>query len=227
LPGPHIKAALFDLDDTLLDRKSGFESVYRLFYDQQPAINRSTPWEEARRFFWTLSPNNAINPRIAFLAIKQRWPGVKSGPEAHYKFYADTLSSIIRPVPGAPQFIEDLNATGMPWGVVTNGNNYQHIKVTSAGLEGKIPFVLPSAAAGADKPAPEIYHEAVRLLETPGLAPQEVLFIGDNPYTDILGAHNVGMATAWLRMGRDYPADAPVPDLTIDSLDELRPVLGI
>ena len=79
---------------------------------------------------------------------------------------------------------------------------------------------------------PQRFSDAFRtavqwLLETPGLAPQEVLFIGDNPYTDILGAHRVSMRTAWLRMGRDYPSDAPAPDFTIDSLDELRPVLGI
>ena len=68
--------------------------------------------------------------------------------------------------------------------------------------------------------------EAVRLLDIPGLATEEVLFVGDNPYTDILGAHGVGMKTAWVRMDRKYPADAPAPDYVIDHVEELKDLLG-
>ena len=49
----------------------------------------------------------------------------------------------------------------------------------------------------------------------------EILFVGDNPYTDILGAHKVGMKTAWIKMDRDYPKDAPYPDLIINDVEEL------
>lgn len=45
--------------------------------------------------------------------------------------------------------------------------------------------------------------EAVRLLDIPGIETNEILFVGDNPYTDIIGTHGVGMKTAWIRMGRD------------------------
>ena len=222
-----FKAALFDLDDKLLDRKSCYDVLYRDFYDRQPAINTSTSWEEAREFFWSLSPNNATNPRTAILAIQERWPDVEGDPETHYKYYAESLSQSIRCLPGTPELIADLNASGIPWGVVTNGNHYQHLKVKSAGLDGKIPFVLASEIFGANKPAPEVYHEAVRLLNITGIAPEEILFVGDNPYTDIVGAHRVGMSTAWVRMGREYPDDAPKPGFCVDTLNELRPLLGI
>ena len=45
--------------------------------------------------------------------------------------------------------------------------------------------------------------------------------IRDSPYTDILGAHKVGMKTAWIKMDRDYPKDAPYPDIIINDVEEL------
>jgi len=64
--------------------------------------------------------------------------------------------------------------------------------------------------------------EAVRLLDIPGIETNEILFVGDNPYTDIIGAHGVGMKTAWIRMGRDSPGDAPHPDFIVDHVEELK-----
>ena len=37
-----------------------------------------------------------------------------------------------------------------------------------------------------------------------------------------MGAYNVGMKTAWIKMdNRDYPNDAPYPDLIINNVEEL------
>ena len=49
--------------------------------------------------------------------------------------------------------------------------------------------------------------------------------IRDSPYTDILGAHNVGMKTAWVKMDRDYPNDAPYPDMIINNIEELSELI--
>ena len=222
-----VKAVLFDLDDTLVDRESAYNHVYRVFYDTQSAVNEETSWEEAKEFFWSLSPFNATNPRLAILDIKNRWPGVESDPETHHRFYFDRLLEGMKILPHVMELLDDLNDAGCPWGVVTNGNELQYRKISAVGLQDKTPFVLASHIFGADKPDPSIYHEAMKLLDVPDLPCSQVMFAGDNPYTDIAGAHGVGMRTAWVHMRREYPGDAPRPDLTISGVHELRDLLGV
>jgi putative hydrolase of the HAD superfamily len=222
-----FRAALFDMDDTLIDRRSAYDEVYRVLYNQHEAIHGSTSWEEALEFFWTLSPDNATEPREAFLKIQEKWPGVTGDPDSHYNFYFSTMVKFMKVLPGAVDFIDWMNSSDVRWGVVTNGDQFQHQKAEATGLDKKTPFVLASKLFGVNKPAPEVFMEAVRLLDIDGIQTEEILFVGDNPYTDIIGAHGVGMKTAWIRMGRsEYPDDAPAPDFIIDHVEELKPHLA-
>jgi putative hydrolase of the HAD superfamily len=222
-----FSAVLFDLDDTLLDRRSAYEHFYRQLYEAHPQINRVSSWPEAREFFWSLSPNNAHDPRSGIRKVQARWPGVPGEPDEHYRTYYEGIVSAMTELPGARAVMDGLNASGTPWGVVTNGGPYQYRKVEATGLTGVIPALVVSGTFGREKPDPAIFREAARLIGLNGTSYSKVLFVGDNPYTDIAGAHGVGMRTAWVRMGREYPSDAPRPDMVIDSVTELRGVLGL
>lgn len=222
-----FRAALFDMDDTLIDRHSAYGDVYRVLYDQHEAINGTTSWDDAFKYFWTLSPDNATEPRQAFLDIQSKYPGVMGDPDSHYNFYFSNMVKFMKVLPGAVEFVDWMNSKNITWGVVTNGDQFQHQKAEATGLDKKAPFVLASKIFGVDKPAPEVFLEAVRLLEIEGLKTEEILFVGDNPYTDIIGAHGVGMKTAWIRMGREqYPCDAPAPDYIVDHVEELKHLLA-
>ncbi|HIF72516.1 MAG TPA: HAD family hydrolase [Dehalococcoidia bacterium] len=221
-----FRAALFDMDDTLIDRRSAYDEVYRVFYDNHEVIHSSTSWEDALAYFWTLSASNATNARTAIIEIQKKWLGVPGDPESHYKFYFENMVKFVQVLPGAMEFADWMNEAGVNWGIVTNGDQVQHTKAEKTGIGKKTPFVLASQLFGVDKPAPEVFMEAVRLLGVDGLDTEEVLFVGDNPYTDILGAHGVGMKTAWVRMGREYPNDAPAPDYEIDHVEELKGMLA-
>lgn len=227
LKATELKAVLFDLDDTLVDRRGAYDIFYRSFYDQHDSLSDDISWPDAKDFFWTLSPDNATNPRQAFLAIQQRWPGVKGGPDSHFHKYFKSMVANMKPLPGALELVEALNSSGLPWGVVTNGDQYQLDKVKSAGLEGLLPFVIATKLHGADKPDPEPYLHALRLLEIGRDDAGQVLFVGDNPHTDIIGAHGVGMQTAWIHMDRKYPTEVQDPRMTIDSVTDLYEVLGL
>ena len=219
---PKFRAALFDLDDTLVDRKSAFNDVYRALYEKHEVIHGQTPWADALEFFWALSPDNATSPREAFLEIQKRWPGVTGDPDSHYRFYFERMVKVMKMLPRASAFVDWMNTSGVNWGVVTNGDQFQLRKIERTGLKDRTPFVVVSKLFGVDKPAPEVFMEAVRLLDIPGIGTEEILFVGDNPHTDITGAHGVGMKTAWIRMGRDFPPDAPYPDFIVDHVEELK-----
>jgi putative hydrolase of the HAD superfamily len=222
-----FSAALFDMDDTLIDRRSAYGDVYRVIYDKYESISSAASWEDALEYFWTLSPDNATAPRDAFIAIQNKWPGVGGDPDAHYNFYYEHMVKFMKALPGAVDFVDWMNASEVNWGIVTNGGQFQHQKAVATGLDKKSPFVLASLLFGVNKPAPEVFMEAVRLLNIDGLKTEDILFVGDNPYTDILGAHGVGMKTAWIRMDREkFPDDAPVPDFIIDHVEELKALLS-
>ena len=221
-----FSAALFDMDDTLIDRQSAYGDVYRVLYDQNEAIHDSTSWEDALEYFWTLSPGNTANANTAIFEIQKKWPGVPGDSKSHYNFYFSNMVKFIKVLPGAVEFVDWMNSKSIAWGIVTNGDQFQHKKAEATGLNNKAPFVLASKIFGVDKPAPEVFMEAVRLLEIEGLKTEDVLFVGDNPYTDIVGAHGVGMKTAWIRMGREYPSDAPTPDYIVDHVEELKHFLA-
>ena len=84
--------------------------------------------------------------------------------------------------------------------------------------------VIISAEVGLRKPNPQIFRRMLAMLD---LAPHEVLFVGDTPRDDVLGASQVGIPTAWISRGRALPDDIPTPHFTISDLAELPALLEV
>lgn len=79
--------------------------------------------------------------------------------------------------------------------------------------------MLISEAEGLRKPETALFLRAADRL---GVAPAQCLFVGDNPVADVMGAMKAGMRAVWFRgEGRDWPADLPPPDGSINGLAEL------
>ena len=75
--------------------------------------------------------------------------------------------------------------------IVTNGfDDVQSVKLKSANLARYFDHVFTSETIGFRKPSPEIFDHAI---EVTGANRTQVLMIGDNPKTDVLGAQNAGI----------------------------------
>ena len=91
------------------------------------------------------------------------------------------------------------------------------------GLDSEFEAMVSSEAAGATKPAPAIFH---RLAEALAVPPAAVIYAGDNPQSDVVGARQAGLAVAWVnRRGAALPAEVPPPDVEVRTLTELAMVL--
>ena len=79
--------------------------------------------------------------------------------------------------------------------------------------------IIESAVVGVRKPDPAIFGLGVEAL---GLAPGEVLVVGDSLRKDILPAESLGCRTAWIK-GKGWTAaeDAATHPSTISSLGDL------
>lgn len=231
-----FQALIFDLDNTLLDRPAAqwiwserfvdrwlpetlpsakTEAVEDLFeLDKLGYISREGFAEGvlARYPDWTVDETFACDAdlpsRIAALLVEYRRELISFYP--HHEDICD--------------LVERLRQRSFRLGVVSNGRAAsQWPKMQRAGLDAAFESIVISEEVGFEKPHPEPFLNSLRALE---IAPEEALYIGDNPYHDIGGAAAVGMKTCWVALGRDFPDDAPArPDLQVDSVMDLESVL--
>ncbi len=85
--------------------------------------------------------------------------------------------------------------------------------------------VVISAAVRLRKPDRRIFQHMCELLR---LDPAQILFVGDTPHDDILGAARIGMHTAWISKGASaLPEGIPAPDFIVTDLSELPDLLEL
>lgn len=81
--------------------------------------------------------------------------------------------------------------------------------------------VVISGAFGRGKPDPSIFEHALSLVSVPK---EEVIMVGDNLMTDILGANRAGIKSAWINRHNKEPNEV-LPTFEIQHLEELFSVL--
>ena len=104
--------------------------------------------------------------------------------------------------PEVPEALAALSAR-YPLLALTNGN----ADLGRIGLAGHFVGVISAREFGRGKPHAEFFHAGCAQL---GLAPDQVLHVGDDWALDIEGAHAAGLASVWLHR----PGQAPKPAQT-------------
>jgi putative hydrolase of the HAD superfamily len=107
-------------------------------------------------------------------------------------------------------------AARWPLASLTNGNaDLQRI-----GIRQHFTHHISARDTGAAKPDPRIFLAAAERL---GVAPAVILHAGDDPLTDVAGAHAAGLRAAWInRRGDPWPtALGPPPELDLPDLAAL------
>jgi putative hydrolase of the HAD superfamily len=75
------------------------------------------------------------------------------------------------------------------------------------GLQGCFDQIIISGRLGVRKPHPAIFSELSRCLE---LAPNEIVFVGDELQADIMGAQKAGMQTVWMTYRQHLARPSPL-----------------
>jgi putative hydrolase of the HAD superfamily len=205
-----IRAVFFDLDNTLVDRQAAFERYLAELGRRFPALDA----ERMRAL-----DEHGLAPRHTFCeAVVQCFPCLGMSASELWDDFAEGLARAVEP---RPHITELLSRVGRRYrlAAVSNGSGRrQREKLARAGLAELLPDCFISGEIGARKPDPRLFHFA---LDSTGLRPDEVLFVGDDPVRDIAGAHGVGLHTCWISHGRPYPANAPRPGMSVARVEEL------
>jgi FMN phosphatase YigB (HAD superfamily) len=97
--------------------------------------------------------------------------------------------------------------------------------LADAGVAELFETIVISAEVRLRKPDPRIFAHICERLDLP---PHAILFVGDTPYDDVLGASRAGMQTVWISKGLPaLPESIPTPDFTITDLADLPRVLEV
>ena len=152
--------------------------------------------------------------------------------EIYAWFSGAQRTSVIGALELKPDCIDTLAAlrsAGMYLSIVSNiDEDMLHPLVERERLDRYLHHWTSSEAAGSCKPHGQFFQVS---LQKSGLAPEEVLFVGDSPEHDVQGAHEAGMRTALIvEEGVEPPLQAGKqtvdPDHTITSLSELKALVA-
>jgi putative hydrolase of the HAD superfamily len=102
----------------------------------------------------------------------------------------------IKPFPYMAETLGSLKASGFRLGLLSDFPPRRKLELL--GLDGFFDAVFSTEEFGALKPDPAPF---VKLASAMGLPPEDILYVGNSPHYDIIGAKKAGMKTALLRRG--------------------------
>jgi len=216
-----IKAVLFDLDGTLLDRDETFR---RFLYSQATRFSHLVSASQVDAYVqqaMAIDRHGCELRRAVFDQLASRLGfDTAAGAELH-KDFEDRFPEECVPFPGAAAVVDNLIDQGLMTGLITNGwEGVQRRKVAKLPFLSRFEVALVSGEEGVRKPDPEIFQRALERLE---LKPREAVFVGDNPETDIAGCRTVGMWAVWKETA--YMVAPTEVDGVIGELHELLPLV--
>ena len=216
-----IRAVLFDLDGTLLDRRATFRLHIELMIERHPEIFRDQATDSRVGELVTLDSNGSA-ARAEFYQSVERHLGLASGASSillqHFERH---FPESCVPMPHVTDTLDALRERGVKVGLITNGRALmQNRKIDGLGIRPLLDSVVISGDLGVRKPDPRIFAAA---LEDLAVDPSSAAYVGDNPEPDITGAKRSGMFAVWRR--DEWWPEPEEADLVIDDLSQLIPGL--
>ncbi|MGW2077118.1 HAD family hydrolase [Streptomyces sp. NPDC001939] len=208
--------ALFDLDNTLIDRRSGLEGWSRGFVQSRRLQGgaESVICDRLRDRAYPLD----------FVYLREVL-GLSDDPGDLWREYVDGVARSVRCYPGVRAGLEALRGEGWSLGIATNGaGDIQRAKLTATGLISYFDGICISEEIEARKPARKHFEMAAARCDSELSAGGWM--VGDKPETDIEGGRAAGLRTAWVAHGRTWIYGPRVPDVvavgTADAIEEIR-----
>ena len=236
-----MPSVVFDLDSTLLDNSSyqaTLMGICRQVSELHPGLEpgqlqqiNSDIWTSHKDRYMTelwdgTKDTFSLGEEVWELTLAQCGIQSRSMAREAARIHDATEASHFRLYTDARSAVQALQQAGIRMALVTNGpSQLQRRKIEILGIAPWFESVLVSAEVGHSKPEPEIYMLA---LDSLNADPKDAWFVGDNLYTDIAGANNVGMPSVWVnRTGEPLPPDAPAPTHEVRTLAPLPGLMGL
>ena len=190
LPGP--KALLFDLDGTLVDTVSTrLEAWLKAFGEFEIAADRA---DVARLI-------GSDGRRLARIVAEASGSPIDQDKATEIDHRAgeiyDELNTNPRPLDGAVELLEELDARHIPWAIATSSLEAQ-VKASVVALKlPRRPMIVDGSHVEHAKPAPDLLLRGALEL---GVSPQLIWYVGDSIW-DMEAARSAGMPAIGVTTG--------------------------
>ena len=217
-PAGRARAALFDLDGTLLDTAPDFVvAINRLLAEEQRAPHglatiRPQVSNGAIAVVRTAFPDVPVDS-VAFGELRARFL-------AHYR---SALSVHTQLFPGFEAVLATLEAHALPWGIITNKAGWlTEPLLADLGLQARAACVMSGDTFPERKPHP---RPLLMAAERIAVAPADCVYVGD-ALRDVQAARAAGMVPLGVRFGYLDAADDPDSWPVAGWLDEPQQLLS-
>ncbi|MER2127702.1 HAD family hydrolase [Solibacillus sp.] len=215
-----MKAILFDLDGTLLNRDASVSVFVEKQYERLHNYVGHISKQQYTRRFTELDQRGYVWKDKVYAQLVQEFALTTITSEQLLEDYVQHFKYSCVAFPNLVEMLASLKRAGYKLGMITNGfGQFQMDNIRALQIESFFDVILVSEWEGLKKPDERIFLKALEQLQ---VAPCASIFVGDHPENDVKAARYVGMKGVWKKDAgwHDVLADAVIEDLL-----ELLPVL--
>lgn len=215
-----IKAAIFDLDGTLLNRDESVKLFIGNQYDRLHRFVGHIPREQFAARFIELDKRGYVWKDKVYQQLVDEFRVVDITWDELLQDYIDEFQNHCVAFPNLIEMLEVLKRKNLKLGIITNGKGkFQMDNIIALGIEKYFDAILVSEREGIKKPDPQIFERALERLD---VSPNGSIFVGDHPVNDVKAAKNVGMIGIWKK---DFQWNAVDADFIVDDLAEVPSIV--
>ncbi|MFI7631834.1 HAD family hydrolase [Microbispora rosea] len=210
------RLALFDLDNTLIDRDAAFRS-----WAEEFAGGHGLGAEEVERL--VALDEHGYLPRETLLAQVKEDYGLDGRVEDLWAAYRRRIPDFVHCPPEVRDGLARLRTAGWRVAIVTNGHAESQLgKIRRVGLDEVVDAWAVSGAEGVRKPDRGLFEiAATRAGASLGAGGW---MVGDHPVMDVAGGRAIGFATIWIDRG-GWTGQEPASDHTVTDVTEAIGIL--
>ncbi|MBV9269863.1 MAG: HAD family hydrolase [Candidatus Eremiobacteraeota bacterium] len=233
-----LQAVLFDLDDTLHDDTTAYQSAAEEVAHEVAAEHgidamalKAAYVAEAEGFWKRLSPEqlrtslSKVRPQLWLNALRTVGLDDEALARRSANNYYLYRKRHLQLFPGAVDLLQTLRARGIKLGILTNGvAETHHEKIKLLELAERFDAIFIADEDGLLKPDPLLFAHACRELHSP---PSASAMVGDRYERDMTGALEAGLYTVWMNVRNEtLPDGARPPHETVATLPEVAAALS-
>ncbi|MED4236798.1 HAD family hydrolase [Priestia megaterium] len=217
-----IKAVIFDLDGTLLDRDSSLKLFIQDQYRRYSKELAHIPKQEYISRFIELDHKGYVWKDKVYQQLLNEYDLSNLTWEGMLDDYLRYFPAHCVPFLHMEDVLKELKKKGLLLGMITNGfTDFQWMNIKALGIDHYFDTILVSEQEGIKKPHKDIFLRALKAL---AVSAEESVYIGDHPENDVLGARGAGMHAVWKK---DAFFDGNFTDsYVIEDLKELLNVIN-
>ena len=218
---------LFDADETLF-HFDAFAGLRHMFanYNIEFSAKDYQHYQNINKGLWDQYQNHEINASQVKQQRFQYWADkLDTCPHELNQAFLDSMALICKTIDGADALLENLYDKAK-LGIITNGfSALQEVRLEKTGLKKYFDLVVVSEEVGVAKPHPDIFNHAISNMGNP--LRKNVLMVGDNLHSDIIGGNQAGFDTCWFNPTKQPQHNTIRPTYQVQSHEQLNKLLTV